>query len=70
MDRTQEIALAKSVAPDSIAKDATVLVLTRTGYETAVKGTNGFVCYVGRGIVGAPRIKTALRTKEIPALKA
>ncbi|WP_250625959.1 hypothetical protein [Pinirhizobacter soli] len=116
MDRTQEIALAKSAAPDSIAKDATVLVLTRTGYETAVKGTNGFVCYVGRGIGGAPdwperwnpkiraaacdnppavrsftplltmrtamtltghtdaqimdRIKTALRTKEIPALEA
>ena len=29
-------------------------MLTRTGYETAVKGTNGFVCYVGRGFGGAP----------------
>jgi len=70
MDRIQEIALAKNAASDSIAKDVTVLVLTRTGYETAVKGTSGSVCYVGRGIVGAPRIKTALRTREIPALEA
>lgn len=54
MDRNAEIALARSAAPASIAKDATVLVLTRTGYETAVKGSNGFVCYVGRGFGGAP----------------
>lgn len=54
MDRTQEIALARSAAPNSISKDATVLVLTRTGYETAVTGTNGFVCWVARGFSGAP----------------
>jgi hypothetical protein len=54
MDRTAEINLAKSAAPESISKDATVLVLTRTGYETAVKGSNGFVCYVARGFGGAP----------------
>ena len=53
MDRAQEVALAKSAAPASISKDATVLVLTRTGYETAVTGTSGFVCWVGRGWVGA-----------------
>lgn len=53
MDRTQEIALARSAAPDSISKHASVLVLTRTGYETAITGTNGFVCWVGRGWVGA-----------------
>jgi hypothetical protein len=53
MGRGQEIALAKSAAPNSISKNATVLVLTRTGYETAVTGTNGFVCWVGRGFVGA-----------------
>lgn len=116
MDRAEEIALAKSAAPNSIAKDATVLVLTRTGYETAVTGTNGFVCWVGRGWVGASdwperwnpkirgaecqnpqaarsvlplaklrtalvlagrttaeiidRIKTALRSKEIPPLES
>jgi len=53
MDRAQEIALAKSAAPSSISKDATVLVLTRTGYETAVTGTNGFVCWVGRSFSAA-----------------
>lgn len=116
MDRAAEIILARSAAPESISKEATILVLTRKGYETAVKGTNGFVCYVGRGFGGAPdwperwnpkilaaacdnpsavptmtallklrtaltlagktdaevmdRIKTALRTREIPPLQA
>ena len=49
MDPAAEIALAKSAAPLSIAAKATVLVLTRHGYETAVKGGNGFVCAVERG---------------------
>ena len=53
MDRTEEIALAKSAAPNSISRHATVLILTRTGYETAVTGSNGFVCWVGRGFGGA-----------------
>ena len=48
MDRTAEIELARSAAPDSISRDATILVLGRQGYETAVKGKNGFVCMVGR----------------------
>jgi len=48
MDRSAEIALAKSAAPPAIADKATVLVLTRQGYETAVKGGNGFVCAVER----------------------
>jgi hypothetical protein len=48
MDRSAEIALAKSAAPPSIADRATVLVLTRRGYNTAVKGSNGFVCAVER----------------------
>jgi hypothetical protein len=47
-DRDAEIALARSAAPPSIAKDATIMVLGRHGYETAVEGTNGFVCLVGR----------------------
>src|SRR5215468_1299560 len=47
-DRSEEIALARSAAPPSIAKDATVMVLGRHGYETAAEGTNGFVCLVGR----------------------
>ena len=53
MDHTEEIALAKSAAPNSVSEHATVMVLTRTGYETAVTGSNGFVCWVGRGFVGA-----------------
>jgi len=115
MDPAAEIALARSAAPASISKDATVLVMTRAGYETAVTGSNGFVCWVARGFAGAPdwperwnpkilaagcdnpqaartvtpiaklrtamtlaghsdaevaeRIKTALRTKEIPPLE-
>jgi len=48
MNRNAEITLARSAAPPSIAKDATVLVLGKDGYETAVKGTNGFVCNVDR----------------------
>lgn len=52
MDRTQEIALARSAAPGSISNHATVLVLTRIGYETAANGTNGFVCWVSRSFSG------------------
>ncbi len=48
MDRDAEIALARSAAPPSVAQDATVLVFGKRGYETAVKGTNGFVCNVDR----------------------
>jgi hypothetical protein len=47
-DRNAEVALARSAAPKSISADATILVLGRHGYETAVKGTNGFVCIVER----------------------
>jgi hypothetical protein len=47
-DQNAEIALARSAAPDSISRDAEVLVLGRHGYETAVKGKNGFVCVVER----------------------
>lgn len=49
MGRNAEIALARSAAPPSIARDAEVLVLGRHGYETAVQGKNGFVCLVERG---------------------
>jgi hypothetical protein len=47
-DRNAEIALARSAAPEPISRDAEVLVLGRHGYETAVKGKNGFVCMVER----------------------
>jgi hypothetical protein len=53
-DRVAEIALARSAAPESIARDAEVQVLGRHGFETAVKGTNGFVCIVARGWTAAP----------------
>lgn len=66
-DRAAEIALARSAAPASISADATILTLGRKGYETAVKGKNGFVCMVGRGWGAAfewpefwnPKIKAA-----------
>jgi hypothetical protein len=47
-DRNAEIALARSAAPESISSNAEILILTRRGFETAVKGTNGFVCMVAR----------------------
>src|SRR3974377_1564713 len=47
MDRTSEIALARSSAPSSISDGAEVMVLGREGYKTAVKGTNGFLCIAG-----------------------
>lgn len=43
-----EVTLAKSAAPESISKDADVLVLERHGYHAAIKGRNGFVCMVQR----------------------
>src|SRR5467141_3685768 len=43
MERKAEIALARSAAPESISQDAEVMVLGRHGYETVVKGKNGFV---------------------------
>jgi hypothetical protein len=48
MERNAEIALARSAAPASVSGDAEVMVLGRHGYETAVKGKNGFVCIVER----------------------
>ena len=48
MERNAEIALARSAAPQSISQDAEIMVLGQHGYETAVKGKNGFVCVVWR----------------------
>jgi hypothetical protein len=47
-DRNSEVALARSAAPESISREAEVLVLGPKGYETALKGKNGFVCMVER----------------------
>ena len=52
MNRDAEIAMARSAAPDAISHDASVLVLTRQGYVSAVKGTNGWTCMVDRGWAG------------------
>jgi len=46
--RATEIAMARSAAPAEISRNATVLVLGVHGYQTAIKGTNGFVCLVER----------------------
>src|SRR5262245_41386116 len=53
MEKDAEIQLARSAAPDSISHDATILILGRLGYETAVKGKNGFVCMVARSWLAA-----------------
>jgi hypothetical protein len=53
-DQGAEIALARSAAPESISRDAEVLVLGRHGFETTVKGKNGFVCIVARSWTSAP----------------
>jgi hypothetical protein len=48
MPRAAEIEMARSAAPPSVSDHATVLYMTRTGYVTAIHGTNGWVCVVGR----------------------
>jgi hypothetical protein len=48
MERNAEIALARSAAAQSITGDAHVMVLGKHGYETVVRGRNGFVCMVQR----------------------
>ena len=48
MDRNAAIALARSAAPEGISKGCVRFrCWTPKGWETAVKGTNGFVCMVG-----------------------
>src|SRR5882724_4547949 len=49
LPRDAEMALAKSAAPANISDRATIKVLTKSGYEVAYKGDNGFVCMVMRG---------------------
>lgn len=59
MPRAEEIAMARSSAPNQLGAQASVWVLTKDGYVEAEKGTNGFACFVGRGwsgpiVVGPP----------------
>jgi hypothetical protein len=48
MQPDSEMALAKSAAPTNISGRATIKVLTKSGYEVAHTGDNGFVCMVMR----------------------
>ncbi|MGB6603860.1 MAG: hypothetical protein WBE65_06150 [Steroidobacteraceae bacterium] len=48
MPPAPEIALARSAAPAAISDKATVLTLDSHGYQTAVRGTNGFICLAER----------------------
>lgn len=47
-DEKSEVGLARSGAPPSVSEGAEIMVLGRDGYKTAVKGTNGFLCFVER----------------------
>ncbi len=48
MPAAAEIPLARTAAPPSVSANAEVLVLTKTGYVVAAKGSNGWVCFVER----------------------
>lgn len=48
MPRAREIALARSAAPKAVSTEATVLVLTDTGFAVAESGGNGVTCIVDR----------------------
>jgi hypothetical protein len=48
LDRAEEIMLARSAAPASLADSATIHVLGDSTYSVAVQGTNGAACYVAR----------------------
>ncbi len=52
MERDGEIALARSAAPNHLGDEAAIWVLTPSGYERVAEGSNGFVCFVGRGWSG------------------
>jgi len=45
---TDEIAVARSAAPQAVAVNAEILVLGSKGYRSAVPGKSGFVCMVMR----------------------
>lgn len=48
LPREREISLARSAAPSQVSENATILILERGGYVTAVEGSNGATCYVSR----------------------
>ena len=48
LPEAEEIALARSAAPEAVSADATVWVLRDGGFHVAVHGTNGNHCFVQR----------------------
>ena len=48
MDKTAEIALARTAASAALSSDASILVLGAHGFETAATGSNPFTCLVER----------------------
>ena len=52
MERNAEIAMARTAAPQTISRDATIMVLGQKNFQVAVHGSNGFVCVVGRAFAG------------------
>jgi hypothetical protein len=76
MPRDAEISLARSAAPESISRDAEILVFTRGGYQRAVSGKNGFVCMVSRSWFAAfgdpdfwsPRVRAPICYNALAAL--
>jgi hypothetical protein len=45
---SDEIAMARTAAPPSVSDHADIYVLGKQGYYLAVKGNNGFACFVAR----------------------
>jgi hypothetical protein len=66
-NREDEVRLARSAAPASISGDAQVLVLGSHGYETAVKGKNGYLMRTEWVLAGATREQIIERTKAAVA---
>lgn len=62
-----EIELALSAGPHAIRENATVLVLTESGYKTAREGSNGFLCLVVRGNARFPDIIAPICYDEVGA---
>lgn len=67
--------MARSSAPGEIGAAASVWVLTRSGYREAAKGSNGWLCFVGRGwsgpiVIGSPQERSLHPDVFDPKLRA
>ena len=63
-DRGAEVALARTAAPRAISSAATIMVLGQAGYQSAVEGSNGYVCLIERSW-GSPFISHAFWNPKI-----